>query len=215
MTADVDRTVIVVAKEPVPGRVKTRLCPPCTPAEAASLAEAALLDTIDVALASSADRVVLVLDGDRGSWVPGGVEVIEQRSGPFGDRLDRAWADSIGARPGPSVQVGMDTPQLSVEHLDLAIDALDEHAAVLGEALDGGWWGLGLRAHLPGAFVGVPMSDAQTGRRQRERLTELLGTVPHPLPLLRDVDHMTDAVAVAAEAPDGRFAAAVRALAHG
>ena len=68
----------MLAKEPAPGRVKTRLCPPCSPVEAALVAAAALADTLDAAVASGADRVVLALDGRPGPWCPPGVVVIGQ-----------------------------------------------------------------------------------------------------------------------------------------
>ena len=58
----------MIAKEPLPGRAKTRLTPPCTPAEAAALARAALLDTLDVVARTPAARRVLVFDGDARDW---------------------------------------------------------------------------------------------------------------------------------------------------
>jgi uncharacterized protein len=91
--------LIVLAKEPVPGRVKTRLCPPCSPAEAASLAAAALADTLAAATASGADRVVLALDGRVGPWCPPGVHVVTQGTGGLDRRLATAWS----AVPGPAV----------------------------------------------------------------------------------------------------------------
>ena len=206
------RTIIVLAKEPVPGRVKTRLCPPCTPAQAAALAEAAIRDTLAAVAATPADRRVLVLDGRSGPWLPDGIEVLPQLGGPFAERLDAAWFDVIGDAPGPTVQIGMDTPQVTPDLLSGALDRLAEVPAVLGPAPDGGWWCLGLRAHLPGAFAGVPMSEAHTAERQRERLGRLLGTSPAELSLVRDVDHFTDAVAVAALAPSGAFARLVREI---
>lgn len=199
--------LIVMAKEPVPGRVKTRLCPPCTPAQAAALAEAALADTLDAALASGARRVVLALDGRPGPWCPHGVEVVGQGAGPLDRRLTAAWA---AATSGPAVLVGMDTPQVTAADLDAALRALADHDAVLGPAVDGGWWALGLRRLHTRAFVGVPMSRADTGARQRQRLMAL-GLRPAPLPVRTDVDTWDDAVAVAGAAPGGRFAAAVGA----
>ena len=59
-------TLVVLAKAPVPGRSKTRLCPPCTPEEAARVADAALRDTLDVAGRSAADRVALEPEVDEG-----------------------------------------------------------------------------------------------------------------------------------------------------
>ncbi len=203
--------LIVMAKEPVPGRVKTRLCPPCTPAQAAALATAALADTLDAAVASRARRVVLALDGRTGPWCPRRVEVVDQGSGPLDRRLTSAWA---AATSGPAVLIGMDTPQVTAADLDEALGALADHDSVLGPAADGGWWSLGLRRPHPRAFVGVPMSRADTGSRQRERLTAL-GLRPAIGPVRTDVDTWADALAVARAAPGGRFAAAVAALRPG
>jgi rSAM/selenodomain-associated transferase 1 len=201
--------IIVMAKEPVPGRVKTRLCPPCSPAQAAALARAALADTLDAALATSAGRVVLALDGRPGPWCPPGVEVVAQGDGPLDRRLTAAWA---AATSGPAVLIGMDTPQVTSAELDAAIGALADHDAVLGLAADGGWWALGLQRPHPLAFAGVPMSRPDTGARQRERLTAL-GLRTGRLPVHTDVDTWDDAVAVARSTPGGRFAGAVEDLA--
>jgi uncharacterized protein len=203
--------LIVLAKEPVAGRVKTRLCPPCTPAAAAMLALAALADTLDAALASGARRVVLALDGRPGAWCPPGVEVVGQGAGTLDRRLTTAWA---AATSGPAVLIGMDTPQVTAADLDAALGALADHDAVLGPASDGGWWALGLRRPHPRAFAGVPMSRADTGARQHARLTAL-GLRTAPLPVRTDVDTWDDAVTVARAAPGGRFAAAVDALLPG
>ena len=66
----------VICKSPVPGRVKTRLTPPCTPAEAAALAEAALRDTFAAVRATHAVRRIAVLDGAPGPWLGPGIEVV-------------------------------------------------------------------------------------------------------------------------------------------
>ena len=198
--------VLVMAKAPAAGRVKTRLCPPCTPERAAALAEAALRDTLDAALASAADRCVLALDGPAGSWVPAGVEVIPQRGDRLDERLAHAWAD-VG---DGGVQIGMDTPQVTPALLDLGLAALDRHDAALGLADDGGWWAIGLRAPRLDVFLGVATSTARTGADQRRRL-ETLGLDVAALPRLRDVDTWPDACAVAAACPSSRFGQAVAA----
>jgi uncharacterized protein len=201
--------LIVVAKEPVPGRVKTRLCPPCSPVEAARVAEAALADTLEAALASGADRVVLALDGRPGPWCPGGVVVIGQGPGSLDRRLAHAW--SQGAGSGPALQVGMDTPQVSAVDLNRAIAALqdDQVDAVLGPATDGGWWALGMRRPRPEAVLGVPTSLPDTGARQAARLAAL-GMRTRPLEPQTDIDTWADAVAVAMRAPATRVAETVR-----
>ena len=190
--------VLVLAKEPLPGRVKTRLCPPFSPEGAALLAEAALADTLEAVADSGAERRVLALDGEAGPWLPAGFEIIRQVAGPFDVRLAAAW-ETTG---GPGIQIGMDTPQVTPELLDLSLGALlsDGVDAVLGDAEDGGWWAIGLRRSDPRVFLGVPMSTPQTGAAQRARLRELDLSVA-PLRRLRDLDTAADADAIARAAP--------------
>ena len=202
--------LVVLAKEPVPGRVKTRLCPPCSPAEAAAVAEAALADTLTAAVSAGADRVLLALDGRPGPWCPQGVHVVDQGGGDLPARLTQAWSHTSG----PAVQIGMDTPQITADELGAAMATLagGEADAVLGPAEDGGWWAIGLRRSHPLTFVGVPTSRSDTGARQEARLAAL-GLRVGTLPSRRDVDTWSDAVAVAGVAPAGRFARVVRTLA--
>lgn len=194
-------TLAVIAKSPAPGVVKTRLSPPLSLTQAAELAEAALRDTLAAASATPVARKVIVLDGRPDLWVPRGFEVIEQR----GDGLDQRLAAAFADLPGPTLVIGMDTPQLSAAMLDRGLRRLETHAAVLGPALDGGYWAIGLRRGDPAALLGVPMSSEGTLAAQRMRL-RALGLAVAELELLRDVDTYADAVAVAAEAPGSRFA---------
>lgn len=201
--------LLVIAKAPVPGRAKTRLCPPLRPEQAAAVAEAALADTLAAVTATAARRRVLVLDGEPGRWLPAGLEIVPQRGDGLAERLAAAFAD-VGE---PALLVGMDTPQVTPELLErsLALLAAEGTDAVLGPADDGGYWAIGLRRPDPRAFADVPMSTAATGAEQRARL-RALGLRVADLPGLRDVDTIADARAVAAEAPGSRFAAAVAAL---
>jgi uncharacterized protein len=195
--------LVVIAKAPRPGRVKTRLMPPCTPAQAARLARAALQDTLDVVASTRAPRRVCVLDGEPGPWLPAGFDVIAQRGDGLDERLAAAF-DDVG---GPALLVGMDTPQITPALLEAAAERLCRPGvdAVLGAAADGGWWALGLRRPEPALLLGVPMSTASTCARQRERLIAH-GLRIEELPVLRDVDDIRDARAVARLAPTGRFA---------
>jgi rSAM/selenodomain-associated transferase 1 len=198
--------VLVIAKEPVPGRVKTRLCPPCTPAQAAIVARAALDDTLSTVDACEAAARTLVISGTYPA--PRGWAVIPQRGEGLGERLAHAFADTDDG--GPALLVGMDTPQLTARLLFEVEQALEDADAVLAPADDGGWWALALREPRHAAVLkGVPMSTADTGRLTRaallkERLRVATG------PGLRDVDTAADAWAVADQCPGGRFAAAVR-----
>lgn len=185
-----------MAKSPVPGRVKTRLCPPCTPSEAAALAEASLADTLEAVAACGADRRVIALDGRPGPWLPPGFEVVVQCGGDFNRRLTHAWA-TVGCR---GVQIGMDTPQVTAADLEAALDALDHADAAIGHAADGGWWALGLGRPDPAVFRGVPMSTDHTGRAQEARLRDL-GLDVALLPVQVDLDSCEDLFEVVAAGP--------------
>jgi rSAM/selenodomain-associated transferase 1 len=197
-------TLIVLAKAPLPGRVKTRLTPPLSPEQAAALAQAALEDTLEAAVESRAERLVLALDGEPGDWLPPEFDVIAQRGDGQAERLAAAF-DDVG---GPALLIAMDTPQVTPELLDEGLARLSD-GAVIGPATDGGYWTIGLARPDARVFAGVPMSTRRTGAAQLARLAAL-GLVTHHLPPLRDVDTFEDARSVAALAPDGRFAAALR-----
>ena len=188
----------MIAKAPLAGMAKTRLTPPCTPHEAAALAAAALADTLAAVSACGASRRVLALAGPAGDWVPEGFDVIPQRGDGLGERLAAAFADT----GGPAFLVGMDTPQLEPALLDAGL----AEPCSLGLAADGGWWGMSLPAPDARVFAGITMSTPATGERQRRRLLAL-GYAPADLPVLRDVDTIADARAVAAMAPATAFAA--------
>ncbi|WP_407317208.1 TIGR04282 family arsenosugar biosynthesis glycosyltransferase [Isoptericola halotolerans] len=210
MRTDPPRTIVVLAKEPVPGRVKTRLTSLLSPEQAADVAAAALGDTLE-AVAAMPGEHVLVLDGSPGPWVPAGFDVVPQRAGGLDRRLAGAFEDVCARYPGPVLLVGMDTPQLgpSLAAVDLA-----GQDAVLGPAEDGGFWAVGLREPDPEVFLGVPMSTATTGRAQLERM-RARGLQVGMLPTLRDVDCPDDARAVSRMVPGTRFARRWRAVSRG
>jgi len=200
----VNTTILVMAKAPVPGRVKTRLCPPFTPEEAADLARAALLDTLDAVLATPAARRVLALAGAPGYWVPRGITVRPQRGAALDDRIANALTDVRG----PVLLLGMDTPQVTPHHLRVDFGA---HDAWFGPAHDGGFWALGLRSPDPALVRGIPMSRDDTGARQLRRLRSA-GLRVGILPTLVDVDTVADARQVATQCPTSRFATRLSAL---
>jgi glycosyltransferase A (GT-A) superfamily protein (DUF2064 family)/SAM-dependent methyltransferase len=214
-------TLIVIAKAPVPGRVKTRLCPPFTPRQAAELAEAALRDTLCAVVRARADQRLLVLDGEPGAWLPPGFTVVPQVAGTLDLRLAAAFAAAARTDPGPAVLIGMDTPQADPETLTGALRAMAGPAgsarsdAVFGPAQDGGFWLLGLRepghARSGALLTGVPMSRPDTGELQYGRLIAA-GLRTGLVPAQRDVDTAADARAVADLAPGGAFAARLRLI---
>lgn len=201
--------LIVLAKAPVPGRVKTRLCPPCTPEHAAKIARAAILDTLEAVTAVPHVRPLLVLDGEPGDWTPSDLDIIPQVDGDLAARLAGAFA----AVSGPTLLIGMDTPQVTPAVLHGAVETLLRPSvdAVLGQTLDGGWWTIGLRDPTVPAFRGVPMSTPDTGRRQAARLADL-GLRTRELAREMDVDTFADARTVSNRIPASQFAFAVHTV---
>ena len=195
-------TLIIIAKECIPGRVKTRLHPPLSLEQAAALASASLSDTFRAVSTLDASRRILLFDGN---LLPLGSEpydVIHQVSGDLDMRLGAIFDEC----EGPTVLVGMDTPQLEAAMIAPLFDEWPADVdAVLGFANDGGYWMIAM-AEPDGSLIrGIPMSQDDTGRRQLERLTEA-GLRVRMLPELIDVDTIDDARLVAGLAPQTEFA---------
>ncbi|KQS09077.1 glycosyltransferase [Curtobacterium sp. Leaf183] len=205
MTAVDDVTVVVIAKECLPGKVKTRLAPAITAEGAARVAAASLDDTLRTVQALPVTRRVLFFDGDVVPDAAAGFDVLHQPDGGLDERLGFLF-DTM---TGPTLLVGMDTPQLSADDVAPVLEA-PERDAWFGPAEDGGFWSLYLR-DPDGAYLrGVPMSQDDTGAVQRARLVDA-GLDVGTLPTLLDVDLIDDAHRVAQLAPDSAFAAALAA----
>lgn len=209
--ADRADTIIVLAKEPLPGRVKTRLQPHFPADEASRLAAAALQDTLTTVLQAAVRRRVLAWEGDASAWRHG-FEVVHQAAGTLNQRLEAAFAAVWRASPDAASRVlliGMDTPQVQAPELEADWAGAD---ALLGLSEDGGFWSIGLRAgHPTGIFTGVPMSDDRAGSMQLARLRGL-GLRVKVLPTKRDIDLAEDAEAVATDFPELGFSRCLSAL---
>ena len=195
-------TLVLIAKEPIAGKVKTRLHPDVSYQMAAELAAASIQDTISVMLQVPATRRIIAFDGDNLPAGTNGFEVMPQGAGSLDERLGAIF----DACSGPTVLIGMDTPQLRESDLVPAFgrwaDGID---AWFGAASDGGFWALGMREPRGDLIRGVEMSREDTGSVQFQRLRDA-GLTVGLLPRLTDVDTYTDAVEVAALAPSTRFA---------
>jgi glycosyltransferase A (GT-A) superfamily protein (DUF2064 family) len=196
-------SVLLIAKEPLPGRVKTRLTPHFSYEQAAELAAASLSDTLLAASVVAADQHVLVLDGSASNIAAPGWTVIAQCEGGLDVRLAAAF-DAV-VDDGPAILLGMDTPQL--QPTQLAAFRPDDYDSCLGLAADGGFWAIGFADPRFAAKVipGVAMSQDDTGALQLERLLEA-GLSVQFLDRLIDFDDAESARAVAALVPRSRFA---------
>lgn len=157
--------LIVFAKRPEPGRVKTRLCPPLTPAQAAELYRAMLADVLETS-AEMATRCGLepILAGapaeacaELARSCPPAYRVVAQRGPDLGARMEWALAEAAAGGAAPILLRGSDNPALEAGVLAEAVAALAEHDLVLCPDRDGGYGLAGLRRPAPGLFA-HPMS---------------------------------------------------------
>lgn len=201
-------TLIVIAKECLPGKAKTRLHPPYSLEQAARIAHASVLDTLHAVSGLAATRRILYFDGDRPPAEAADYEVIQQVAGS----LDQRLGDVFDQCEGPTVLVGMDTPQLTTTHLAPLFDEWpNDTDASIGPAEDGGFWTLGLAEPDGDLIRGVPMSRDDTGMLQHQRLLEA-GLRTTVLPMLRDIDTADDLDAVAQQIPSSRIAELLRTI---
>lgn len=197
--------LVLIAKETIPGRVKTRMHPPLSLEQAAELAAAAIADTLDAVAGIEDIRRVLLFEGNLRPAGSEQYDVMEQVDGGLDERLG-AMFDALDE---PTLLIGMDTPQLTAEMLEPALQSWRSDEPVdawFGPAEDGGYWSLGLRAPRGDLVRGIPMSTDRTGAAQLERLRES-GLTIGMLPQLTDVDDIGTARAVASAAGHTRFAA--------
>ncbi len=184
--------LIVFAKVPQPGRVKTRLTPPLTPAEAAALYDAFLRDALDryagLGAAPGGPAVRLYLAGDGGEDLARpGVSVHRQRGAGLGERMLRAFVETFAAGHDRAVVVGTDHPTLPLDFFGLAFDTLDDPlTAVLGPSDDGGYYLLGLNDIVPDLFD-MAYSHPDVFQDTLDRAMEV-DLTPVVLPAHYDVD---------------------------
>jgi rSAM/selenodomain-associated transferase 1 len=193
------RAILIMVKQPVAGRAKTRLCPPLTDEEAANLAEAFLRDTVaNACKADCADVVLAYTPLESKAWFAyqfPDLLRIPQRGHDLGERLTAVFEDACSLRCQPCVVIGTDSPHLSPSLLCTALDMLqtgqESNDVVLGPAIDGGYYLIGLRWQQPALFKDIAWSTDQVLAQTQERAVKSgLRTVL--LPEGFDVDTWSD-----------------------
>lgn len=192
--------VIVFAKAPVPGTVKTRLIPAIGDVAAARLAARMLRETVRQAVQAEIGPVELCCAPDcthpdflalRDTY---GVTLTQQGDGDLGGRMHRALARTLQQHPC-AVLIGTDAPQLDADLLRHAARLLRSQPAVFAPAADGGYVLVGLTQAQPSLFAHIAWSTDQVMHQTRVRLAAL-GINGIDLPTLHDVDEPDDLVHV-------------------
>lgn len=195
-------TVILVAKEPIAGKVKTRLCPPLDGTQASELAKCALHDTMKELGNHKDIKRVLYVDGEIENFNSKLFKTIHQVKGELGVRLSHVFSEV--EEQYPCAVIAMDTPQFEFkmfEEVDFTI-----YDAFIGFTKDGGYWTIGFKrpSLAEGAFDEIQMSTKHTGSDQLERLKKL-GIKVQILNSLTDFDDIESARELANEFPNLTF----------
>lgn len=195
--------VVVFAKAPVPGKVKTRLCPPLSPEQACAVYRRLARAAWRQVRACGAPAVVALDGGGGASWLGAAARSRPQGAGDLGARMSRAFARAFRAGAERVVLVGTDCPGLRARDIRRALSVLRRRDLVLGPAADGGYWLVGLRAPQPELFARVPWSTPRVLERTLARARRLRLAV-HLLRVRRDVDTAADLRKCRISLPHGR-----------
>lgn len=196
--------IIIFAKAPVPGAVKTRMCPPLTPDEAATLHGSLVMDAVERTRSLRGFDVFL-------ACTPGmdhpffqtlaarhRLRLCDQVGDDLGQRMDHALTAAFTRGYAHALLVGTDIPNLSAGHYQRAKALLQAADVVLGPTQDGGYYLVGAKHPVPALFAGIPWSTGSVLAQSRAR-AERAGLVVGLLEPERDLDTFDDVRAVLRE----------------
>lgn len=199
----------IFAKEPVVGRVKTRLTPPLTPLEATELYRSWLEVTV-ATMAPFSPRLCYSGAEDYFEQAFPRLHRFPQGEGDLGARLQHAFARLL-APGGPAAIIGSDSPDLPPALVRAALSALHDHDVVTIPARDGGYLFIGLRAPQPQLFTAMPWSTPQLLAATRARATAS-GLRYRELGLWDDVDDLAALCRLLQRNPTATWAARGRSI---
>lgn len=192
------RAILVFARAPQPGRVKTRLAAAVGDRAALRIYTRLAKHTLAEVRAFAAEDVAIRVHyapADAGEavrvWLGDGPVYLPQADGDLGMRMKDAFARAFAEGAEQVVIVGSDLPAVSASLLRRAFELLDAHPAVIGPARDGGYYLLGLRRMVDGIFDGIEWSTPHVLRTTLERFSAA-GVEPAALEELADVDTVDD-----------------------
>jgi hypothetical protein len=197
------RGLIVMAKEPVPGAVKTRLCPPYTVEEAAELYRCFLLDTFELAARLQGVTVTVAYFPSKAkesfkAIAPPAFELMPQRGDDLGERLSSAFEQLFYLGYERLVAIGADSPTLPSAYVERSFESLATADLVLGPSVDGGYYLIGMKAFHPELFQEVAMGTERVFMETLERARRANLRVSL-LPPWYDVDTQDDVKRLLAE----------------
>lgn len=197
-----DQVLGIFAKQPVAGRVKTRLCPPLSLQQAAELYRTCLQETVSAMAKAPAERV-LFFDGDEAFFAETfpGLRLIHQSDGNLGRRLDQAFAQLFAEGYRAAALIGSDSPDLPTPLVAAAFAALNDNALAVAPASDGGYVLIGQSSHNPALFHDMPWSSPDLWPATRQR-AEQLGLSYQELDTWEDLDDLASLQRLCHRAPN-------------
>jgi uncharacterized protein len=201
---------MIFAKAPLPGQVKTRLCPPLTPDEAASLHGSMVMDAAEQTRGvRNLDRFLACTpSSDHGFFhtlaARYGVTLCEQTGDDLGQRMHHALTEAFSKGYRYALVIGTDIPALSPQTYKDALSLLQTHDVVLGPTHDGGYYLIGVKQPAPQLFMDIPWST-NTVCALTQSKAKTLGLTVGLLDIERDIDTFADLQAIMIESPRRKF----------
>ncbi len=183
------QVLAVFAKQPLPGQVKTRLCPPLSSAEAAAFYEQSLREVLRRVAELSECDLVICYAGER-SWFSDNFpafHLLGQHGCDLGERMEQGLADLFAAGYQRAVLIGSDLPDLPLKEIRLAFELLQDVDVVYGPARDGGYYLVGEATHCPDLFRNIPWST-EVVLEESLRKAATVGMFTARLPVYEDLD---------------------------
>ena len=180
----------IYAKQPLPGKVKTRLCPPLTPNEAAELYRCSLMETV-TRMKGGNFELAICYAGER-QWFAKtfpGVKLMTQRGADLGARMSDSFNRFLQHGYNQAVLIGSDAPDLPLKLVGQAFDTLQQTEVVLAPADDGGYVLIGESMHHPELFTTIQWSTDKVLPETLRRIT-CLGIKAERLPGWDDLDDL-------------------------
>lgn len=189
---EIPKTAIlgIYAKQPLPGQVKTRLCPPLTQHEAAALYRCCLTETVQ-RMQQGSFALAICYAGER-QWFADnfpGVRLIAQRGVDLGARMADSLCSLLQQGYQQVVLIGSDAPDLPLSLIEQAFRELQQHQLVLAPASDGGYVLIGEAVHHPELFSAMPWGSGEVLAETLRRI-EFSGIKAKQLPGWEDLDDL-------------------------
>jgi uncharacterized protein len=156
--------LIVFVKAPRPGLAKTRIAQTAGPNRACQIYRELVENVLDGISTFSNVEIRFTPDDAQGEiqeWVRDKWSARPQGTGDLGERMQRAFAEAFATGAERVVVIGSDAPEVCAADVRVAWKELKSHDLVVGPAIDGGYWLIGLRAHQPDLFREISWSSDQ------------------------------------------------------